>query len=300
MKTPNFFIVGAPKCGTSSLAAWLGEHPNVYMTQPKEPFYFDTDHVVMGRPSDQEYSELYSGVNEAHLAIGEASTTYLESAVAIEKILAYSGNNTKFIVCLRNPVGMLLSLHKHLVFNGIQRERSFAAAWEGSASGVSRNMYSRTVMQPQQLDYKSQSRIGAQLERLYRSVESEQVLVLFLDELAADPAVRYRDVLRFLSVPDDSRTQFSKYNVGRIPKSMVLAGAVGSVEILKRSLGIRRGFGILSIIRKLNSASSSDISVDEDVLEEVREYCRPDVVKLGTMLNRDLSHWLEPEAMGST
>ena len=40
---PNFFIIGAPKCGTTSLAAWLAEHPAIYMSQIKEPHYFSSD-----------------------------------------------------------------------------------------------------------------------------------------------------------------------------------------------------------------------------------------------------------------
>ena len=40
MKRPDFFILGAPKCGTTSMAAWLSEHPNVFMSPIKEPFFF--------------------------------------------------------------------------------------------------------------------------------------------------------------------------------------------------------------------------------------------------------------------
>ena len=43
MRSPDFFIVGGPKCGTTSLAAWLGEHPKVFMSSYKEPHYFNTD-----------------------------------------------------------------------------------------------------------------------------------------------------------------------------------------------------------------------------------------------------------------
>ena len=55
MKTPNFFILGAPKCGTTSLASWLSTHPNAYMSSQKEPFFFDTDEKVIGRPTPREY-----------------------------------------------------------------------------------------------------------------------------------------------------------------------------------------------------------------------------------------------------
>ena len=43
MTRPNFFIVGAPKCGTTALSEYLREHPNAFLCQPKEPHYFATD-----------------------------------------------------------------------------------------------------------------------------------------------------------------------------------------------------------------------------------------------------------------
>ena len=49
MKRPNFFILGAPKCGTTSMAAWLSEHPNIFMSPIKEPFFFCTD-LIPGHP----------------------------------------------------------------------------------------------------------------------------------------------------------------------------------------------------------------------------------------------------------
>jgi hypothetical protein len=76
VKTPNFFILGAPKCGTTSLAAWLAAHPAVYMSPLKEPAYFAAD-LKVDRPGPQEYRALFSAAGDIHLAVGEASTCYL-------------------------------------------------------------------------------------------------------------------------------------------------------------------------------------------------------------------------------
>jgi Sulfotransferase family len=70
MIKPNFFILGAPKCGTTSLAVWLSEHPHIYMPQ-KEPHFFNTDHRRFLN-SRVGYERLFAGANERHRVVGEA------------------------------------------------------------------------------------------------------------------------------------------------------------------------------------------------------------------------------------
>src|SRR5215213_7901739 len=93
MTMPNFFIVGAQKAGTTSLHHYLDQHPQVYMSPVKEPFFFDHEidskgEVVtraFGDPSHQQpprfanldaYRTLFKGV-KGERAIGEASPLYM-------------------------------------------------------------------------------------------------------------------------------------------------------------------------------------------------------------------------------
>lgn len=59
MKKPNLFILGAPKCGTTSLANWLGEHPRVFMSPMKEPYYFNKDHSYSRVENLKSYENLF-------------------------------------------------------------------------------------------------------------------------------------------------------------------------------------------------------------------------------------------------
>ena len=86
MKKPNFFILGAPKCGTTSLASWLSEHSDVFMSPIKEPHHFCSDFGYKEYRSHQRYLSLFRKANEQHRAIGEASATYLYSKVAVKNI----------------------------------------------------------------------------------------------------------------------------------------------------------------------------------------------------------------------
>ena len=115
---PNFFILGAPKCGTTSLATWLGAHPQVYMSPDKEPHYFNADDRHPGVSSLERYEQLFAGAGAEHAAVGEASVWYLYSKVAVANIEEYC-QEPRYIVCLRNPVDMAHSLHEQQVVNGI-------------------------------------------------------------------------------------------------------------------------------------------------------------------------------------
>ena len=110
MPIPNFFIVGAPKCGTTALCEYLKYHPNVFMSTPKEPHYFAEDferyrHVK----TEDKYLALFGDCNDRHLMIGEASVFYLRSTRAVSLIRDFNPD-AKIIVMLRNPVDMVYSL----------------------------------------------------------------------------------------------------------------------------------------------------------------------------------------------
>ena len=83
----QFFFIGAPKCGTTALAHYLSEHPNVFMSQPKEPFFWSDDikskHEL--RPQSDEYLSLFNQADpNLHNIVGEGSTRYLRSLNAVK------------------------------------------------------------------------------------------------------------------------------------------------------------------------------------------------------------------------
>ncbi|MCB5943633.1 sulfotransferase [Acidocella sp. KAb 2-4] len=103
-RKPNFFIIGAPKCGTTSWASWLAEHPQVYFSPLKEPHFFNSDVEYKARPTPKQYETLFRPATAKHQAVGEGSTSYLASRVAVPGVEAHTGGRAKYIVCLRTPV----------------------------------------------------------------------------------------------------------------------------------------------------------------------------------------------------
>jgi hypothetical protein len=78
VRRPDFFIVGAPKCGTTALCSYLREHPDIFMPLWKEPHYFGTD-LRRSQPVDLETYLSYFAEAGEQLRVGEASTSYLYS-----------------------------------------------------------------------------------------------------------------------------------------------------------------------------------------------------------------------------
>src|SRR4029078_338240 len=93
---PNLFIVGAPRSGTTALHAYLSTHPDVFMSDPKEPMYWADDLPGAMRSSHapvatlDEYLALFAKAEPRHRVIGEASPIYLRSRSAIPRIEAFA------------------------------------------------------------------------------------------------------------------------------------------------------------------------------------------------------------------
>ncbi len=129
MTQPNFFIVGAPKSGTTALSDYLRDHPNIFFSEPKEPHYFAQDFEKYRLTKTlEEYLSLFDESTPNHLAIGEGSVFYLFSSVALKKIYEFDPQ-AKIIVMLRNPVDLVYSFHSQQLFSADEDEQSFEKAW---------------------------------------------------------------------------------------------------------------------------------------------------------------------------
>src|SRR6056297_3072691 len=129
IKKPNFFIIGAPKCGTTSMARYLGEHPDIFFSDPKEPNFFNTDFSDEYRKvtNIKDYLKLFRGADK-YKRVGEGSVMYLFSKEAISNILEFNPK-AKFIVMTRNEVEMFRSLHLQLLSSLEENEKDPEKAW---------------------------------------------------------------------------------------------------------------------------------------------------------------------------
>lgn len=291
-RIPNFFIVGAPKCGTTSLASWLSEHENIFMTKYKEPHFFSRDIRTFNKPRDfEQYARLFSEVSNPHDFVGEASTTYLMSKVAPSLIMKYRPKS-KIIVCLRDPVEMAISVHGQHYKKGRENVASFETAWRLQSKRAEGLSVPKQCPDAQLLLYGSICKLGEQMESLFDRVPRKQVLTVFLDDIKCNPISEYERVLTFLGAPRHSRTNFPVFNERQIPRFLFIARILHSVRIIKEKTGIgRRGLGIARKIVRMNLKKDNRPEIPPRLLSEMRAYYSEDVTKLESLLGRDLSNW---------
>lgn len=291
MKRPNFFIVGAPKCGTTALAHWLAQHPQVFFSARKEPHFFNVDGLT-STTTLREYEALFANATDSYPAVGEASTHYLYSREAVRRILEYQPE-ARFIVCLRNPLAMAPSLHKELLRQGYETERSFETAWRLQPARAAGYHLPRTVRgDPDRLQYGCYCKLGEQLQRLLSGAGRERVLPLVLDDTKRDPVGQYRRVLRFLGLEHDGRQQFDAMNPARHTRSPRVALLAREASSLKRRLGLTRQIGVMAVLDQLNTKVAKKEPLRQPVHAGLIEFFTEDVKKLESLLFRDLSSWL--------
>ncbi len=306
MTTPNFFIVGAPKCGTTALAAYLREHPRIFMTRPKEPHFFADDlHRHRAIKTKEEYLALFRGASEEHEALGEASVFYLYSKVAIRNLMAHNPK-ARLVAMLRNPVDMLHSYHAQMVRAYFEDERDFERALALRERPEAEWSLPPNLRDPALLRYREVIRLGEQVERLLSIVPREQVRFVLIDDLKRDTQGVYEGVLEHIGVPSDGRTEFPRINVNRVYKNESLAGwmrnlppGLRALRRWSRRLSGHRGTGLGLWVQRLNSRKVRRQTMSPELRRSLAAEFRPDVEKLGELIGRDLSHWQEDTQGGA-
>lgn len=302
MTRPNFFIAGAPKCGTTALVEYLRTHPQVFISELKEPHYFATD--MEGKRTirtEAEYQGLFSSVQPHHSAIGEGSVYYLYSDEALANIRAYAPD-ARILVMLRNPLELIPSLHGQFLYSRNEEVRDLGQAWALVGQRAQGRRIPRRCSDPKLLRYDRIARLGEQLERLLGIFPPDQVMWIFFDDFARDTRGEYLRVLDFLGLDDDGREAFPPVNqhkrhrldaVGnftqRPPRRLVQAGLKA-----KALLGIDR-LGLLNRLRRLNRVEGRRAPLSPELREEILEAYQDDIQRLSQLTGRPLGHWLAPK-----
>lgn len=291
---PSAYIVGAPKCGTTALAAYLAEHPAIAFTEPKEPHFFADDLPGL-RLTDDETAYRRMLPEKAATVTMEGSVWYLMSRTAVPRILA-ARPDAKFIVMLRDPIEMAVSLHVTLRLALDENVADFAEAWRLSPERAAGRALPRLCRAPATLVYDEACSTGGQLERFFAATRPEQRLVLFQEELGADTPGVYRRALDFLGLPDDGRTEFERVNEAALPRSKLLHALIQRDWAIKRMIGapIKRLLGVERFdvqrrLRSMNLAKPERTVLPEALRAEMVERFRPQVAKISALLGRDVA-----------
>ena len=296
--SPNLFIVGAPKSGTSALSDFLAQHPEVFMTPIKEPLFFASDFYSPYKVRDlSSYLDYFKSAG-AEALIGEASTRYLMSDVAAENIRSFC-EHAKIIVMLREPVELMYSLHSQLLWGGREDLQSFEDALRAEDDRklglrVPPNSYPIAG-----LFYRETVNYAPQVRRYFDAFGRDNVHVIIHDDFQFDNLGVYRDVCRYLGIDTSFVPVVATVNPNKAARSAILSRLLRPRSVLLRRVGRTVApKRLVRSIRRLNTVHVERQSMPQALREQLRLEVRPQIEDLSELLGRDLSGWLTPVDTG--
>ncbi|MGZ6119359.1 MAG: sulfotransferase family protein [Gemmatimonadaceae bacterium] len=311
------FLVGAPRCGTTSFSRYLADHEDVCFSDPKETHFF-----AMSDMRSLSDDELQLKIERDYLArffperghspvMAEGSVTYLFVPEHLDAIVRL-WPDAQFIIGVRNPLTMVPSLHQRLCYIGDETERDFAHAWALVPERREGRSIPRSCAVPRWLDYWDAGMLGKYVSQFIDRFGRDRCFVYIFDDFVSDPASVYRDVLKFLGLPDDARHDYPTHRDGRDykigwlqrtvmgpPRGLLMLAGVGYRRVLatgpEKKLGVvgRAALAAREKILAWNMAPAPRVHIEQELRSEMIAMFRDDVARLGELLDRDLSHWLD-------
>jgi len=316
MRLPDFFVIGAAKSGTTALYHYLAEHPQIYMSPMKEPYYFcfaqaeaDLQAAIRHAPKKirhdsilryesimrrlpmvcdfAAYCALFDGVT-GEKAVGEASVFYLPYDGTAERI-RQCVPDARLIAILRDPIERAYSSFAMNVREGKETITDFARVVQQEDLSVHNFWWGR----PHHL------RLGfyaEQLKRYYNTFDRSRIKVYLYDDLKADAVGLMRDIYRFLEVDDAFVPQVAvKHNVGGYPRNKTLHALLARSNPIRSLLRPLLPGSLRQMARHLKqrNMARSTPALSPELRQQLIPIFRDDILELQDMIQRDLSRWLK-------
>jgi hypothetical protein len=280
-KWPNFFIVGAPKSGTTSLYEYLKQIPEFFFPSIKEPNFFSVNlnqELLLTKPIRQKekYLSLYQNArNEKFL--GDASPTYLWDPDAA-RLISEKSPNAKIIILLRNPVSRAFSHYLFLVSFGAEI-LDFEAAIKNSLSF--KDDYRGRIIEG--------GRYEKQIKNYLKFFKRDQIHFIIFEEFITNTEDSLRDTLKFLDIDYDlEKINFAKsFNEFSVPRNE-LSLTIMQNDFLRKLVKNFVPGDYHPHLQKIFDKSAEKPIMKENLKKELRELYRDDISYVEKLLERNL------------
>lgn len=284
--SPNFLIIGAPRTGTTHLYKGLRQHPEIYMSDFKEPMFFAYEgesHAATIADWDS-YQKLFDHA-QGQKAIGEASTLYLWKDSAPGNIYRHLPE-VRLIAVLRNPVERAFSQYTFQRLLEVETCETFEEGLEAEASRAE---------DPKVSDFFRYVEVGLyadQIARYQALFAPDQLKFVLNDDLDRDQSQVFQDIFRFLGVDDTFRPNLEhRTNASGVAPKKSFYGA------LKAGGRMVKGLLPESMTTRLSGALNAHYlarpQVSQETYQKLLNVFQEDVIRTGKLIERDLSAWLE-------
>jgi len=298
MTMPNFLIIGAARGGTTTLHYVLNQHPDVFMSPIKETEFFWAygERVNFEGPGVvwiknriiidlEDYEKLFDRVS-TETAIGESSARYMSHPRSAQLIHQFIPE-AKLIASLRQPADRAFSAFVQARRDGIEPCEDFSEALTQERNGL-RNSWTKG-------GYLNRGFYYVELKRYLKYFHRDQMHISLFEDLSAHTEQVFSSIFKFLNVDDkfvpDASRPHNASGIIRNPLIRFLWTRSGNIRVALRSVIDERVRHNMFewLIRDLKK-----VDFPPELRIELTEYYREDIEKLQGLIDRDLSHWLEP------
>lgn len=303
MRYPNFFVVGAPKCGTTSLFHYLDQHPEIYIPSVKEPRFFIANHIKNTNDKDpikeylirtstfkkQDYLDLYK--DKKHKILGDASIQYLyHYREVIPQILDLIGKDVKILIMLRNPVDRAFSNYSHNC--STYESLDFKSALDIESQRITEGYNSFW-------HYKGLSMYSNQVDAFCKAFKN--VKIVFFEDFVSDVNSTVSDVYRFLDVDENfkiSNYLVNKKNTGQA-KSKLLKSIlarfkkIGGLKKMAYSIFGKQRVKLINELIDRANLSKKKVKLDPVLRLDLEKVFEQDVFRLQKILSGRNVNWFK-------
>ena len=287
MNLPNLLIVGAAKSGTTSLHNYLKQHPDIFMSNHKEPHFLINNEIGINRiPKGinnlQDYSNLFSnGVSYKYR--GESSAMYLQfPEIAIKNIDRYLDEDVKIIIMLRNPIERAFSGYQHVKRYNLDEDLDFEDALEISEQ---RYFTNNNITPASRYIH-----IGMYNEfvRKFKTKFKTNVHIIIYKDFINNTNQELSRLFSFLGIKDVQIDFNKQYMVGGWKwKNDLFRKIFMKRHFLKKFIPFKR---LIRAAFKLFATDSVE-KIDDTIREKLIGIYKDDIENLSTFLNIDLNFW---------
>ncbi|MEO6167438.1 MAG: sulfotransferase domain-containing protein [Chitinophagales bacterium] len=295
---PGFFVVGAPKSGTTSLYFYLKKHPQVYLPRIKELNFFCTDlHFRFPLLNEQQFLSYYQECKNEK-AIGEVAVWNLYSVDAAQNIHQFNPAS-KIIILLRNPAEMMHALHSNHVFNDNEIITDFEMALNAQPDRKKGLRISPDIKCPVEgLYYYDVAAYSVQVKRFLDLFGTERVKVILFDDFVTHTKEIYQELLKFLEVEEIVPGEFEVFNASKTTRSALLKKITVHTPGWIRRTGqwlfphqtARRDW-LMFWLWKINTKEVKRPPLDPALRMKIASTMKAEIDVLEILLGRNLSRW---------
>jgi len=311
-------VVGAPRCGTTTLSRQLRSHPKVSFSTVKEPHFFSM--IDLDAMGDEELRDFVAGhylaryfpeIDPQAELIAEGSVSYLYAPERMRAILRL-WPDAKFIIAVRDPLEQIPSLHQRLLYQGDETVKDLETAWHLIEERRKGRKVPRSCVDARQLFYDEAGRFGKHVGSFFEAVGRERCHVVVFDDLKADPQKVHDDLLAFLGLPSAPMAAAKQQNRERhgfkigwlqrlLKRPPVARSVLAGQQFRKRvtakphrepSWLSRKVMDTRLALLRWNRTPAPPTVMSPKLVGEIRETLREDVIDFSRLIGRDLSHWL--------